>query len=297
MGRNLKLALSAGVALLILAASAVWAADTLRSAEGRRDMPGRGKERMAGKDGRPGKHGRFGKPVIGVITAVDGDTITIKPEIPDWLTGKLSEHEVSMRQLPESISFRVDSSTKAWRGSAESSPADFTAGERVSAILDGDPRSGTATARRITNEATARQFIGKLRERGQERRERGRERKARMEREGRPLIGTITAIDGSTVTIRPELPRFMLDRLAEQGRTAPQLPESLSFTVDHAAQIYRDSASADLSDFSVGEQIGALVKGDLRGGTATAMKLADIETARRAMEQKRGETRPRQQRY
>jgi hypothetical protein len=105
-------------------------------------------------------------------------------------------------------------------------------------------------------------------------------RAAQGKRRGHYAFGTITAINGSTITIRPETPDFVQRRAAAGGRTAKELPASLSFTVDANTTYQRKGRAARLGDYQVGDQVAAVLAGKVSRGEGVALKLLDIDSVR-----------------
>jgi hypothetical protein len=260
MLRNWKIIIVVALLLAALGVGGVYAADA-----------------ASHKAGAHGQRHRA-QPVMGTITAIDGNQVTLKPEVPAWLSAKLEEKGVSLPPLPSSVSFWIGTDTQVYLNSAPASFGDFKVGDRVAARLDGDMQSGEATARRFSDEATAQQRLEGLLQRRQE----------RIAQAGRPVLGRVLSISGSTVTVKPEMPDQFAAKLAERGVGLPQLPESLSFTVGSSATVLKNNAAAQLADFQAGDEIGALVKGDLKAGSGEAVKFMDIASARELLKQKVG---------
>ena len=93
------------------------------------------------------------------------------------------------------------------------------------------------------------------------------------------LFGTITGIDSNSVTIHPEIPEQMRQRMEENGRELPKLPESITVKFNDQTKWYFDGKEGSRTDFSKGDQIVVKVgKGDQN--SAAAEIIADPGTAR-----------------
>jgi len=106
--------------------------------------------------------------------------------------------------------------------------------------------------------------------------------------QGRAAFGIITEISDSILVIEPRIPDLMAERMAERGRSLPELPAELRFTIDDTTEFYLAGESTDASAFAIGDEV---VVAGRRGDsdTSVARKVADPETARQYFEQGMGQ--------
>jgi hypothetical protein len=315
MNRKWKISISVALALALLGLGGVWAAEAGRAADG---------QCARGKGHR--------NAVMGRITAIDGDKVTVKPELPAWVSSKLAEKGIA-----------APADTKAFKNSAAASTSDFAVGDSIAARLDGDPASGTAHAKRMADDATVQALMQKFKERRETRREkrqasgdaaltnwngqqhsglifaanngdgevkgeakqrgegkgqRGEGKRQRGEGGGpgegghraRPAYGKITAISGNTITIEPRRPEWAKQPPGggegREGREQPPMPESITFTVNAETKYgVNGEKGGSLSDFAVGDIIGARLEGDVRSGAGVALAVMDDQTSKKLFEQ------------
>jgi len=101
----------------------------------------------------------------------------------------------------------------------------------------------------------------------------------------RPVFGKILSISADSITVEPMIPQEMLDRMAENGRELPDLPDEITVGIDDSTQFYFDSAEASASAFSVGDEIVIVASGK---DNPMAKKVADPATAREYLKNKMG---------
>lgn len=97
--------------------------------------------------------------------------------------------------------------------------------------------------------------------------------------QGRIAYGEITSIDATQITIKPQIPERMAQRLADAGIEPPELPDELVIGIDDDTQFYRDGEETTWDDFAVGDVvvIGRVMGDD---GPGNARRVADEKTAR-----------------
>ncbi len=105
---------------------------------------------------------------------------------------------------------------------------------------------------------------------------------------GRVAFGIITEISDSILVMEPRIPDLMAERMAERGRSLPELPAELRFAIDDTTEFYLAGESTDISAFAIGDEV---VVAGRRGDSDTpvARKVADPETARQYFEQGMGQ--------
>lgn len=99
-----------------------------------RDKGGRGD---GGPGGPGGPGGERKRPGFGVITAISADSITIRPEIPDFIKARMEERGRELPQLPDSLSGKLSSDTRYFKDSEEASLDDFKVGDKVAILAEG----------------------------------------------------------------------------------------------------------------------------------------------------------------
>jgi hypothetical protein len=112
-----------------------------------------GKAKGRGGQGQAGKP-RGPRPMFGTITAVSSSSLTIRPEVPAFLSAKLPQKGDKLAgELPESITVALGSETKFIVNKQEQSSNPFSSGDRVAIVPQGEP--GSATARIVSDYTSA----------------------------------------------------------------------------------------------------------------------------------------------
>jgi hypothetical protein len=124
-----------------------------------------------GDQGGRGGEGRGPRPIFGTVSQVNGSSITIKPEIPDFLkdmvpAGKGDKRGKFEGKLPASISVSIDSQTKFIVNKQPQSSNPFKVGDKVVVVPAGEP--GSASARIVSDYASAK---ARMQERMEKRKE------------------------------------------------------------------------------------------------------------------------------
>jgi hypothetical protein len=104
-------------------------------------------------------------------------------------------------------------------------------------------------------------------------------------RRSRPAMGTITAISSSSVTIKPELPQFLADKLKERGIEPPKLPDSLTFAIAGDTRFIDKGEKVDSNPFGVGDKVVLMLAPGGAGEQPTVRLIADFETAKKKIEE------------
>ncbi len=106
-----------------------------RGERGEREMgPGGPGARGMGRGGPGGPGGQ--RPAFGAITAINKDSVTIKPEIPDFVKDKLEQHDIELPdRLPESLSMPLDELTVFVNNGAKVNKNPFGKGDRVVLLM------------------------------------------------------------------------------------------------------------------------------------------------------------------
>jgi hypothetical protein len=266
--------------------------------KGRQGQPREGKG-GEGKEGRGGGGARAGV-VFGTLQYVSGSTWTIKPEIPPHMKERREGNGKEMPKLPEKVIVTVNSSTKFWLNGAASSAGAFDTGAQVVVKLDKPLRDGGSVAVAVADPETAREYImEKIKERGGPGGEGGPGRggPGAEGRPGhRPMFGTITAVSASSITIKPEVPQFIKDKMAEkmgqreggagkgkgEGRNRA-LPGSITVSLSGDTKYFENSAEKDSNPFAKGDKVAIMAEGE--PGSATAKAVSDYASAQQRMKQ------------
>lgn len=310
MRNKLMLALLVVLALTALVASAAGAA-------GERD----------GGD-RAGRQ-RLGRPLLGVITARDGDKVTVRPELPDWAVTRLEQRGRELPQLPDSVTFWIGTDTRAFVNGAPAHTSSFKVGDRIAAGLERGKEGKEPTARRIADDATAQQFAAKLGERRTARRERMASGEVRSEREPRgeergprgegggrpphgppPMFGEVLSVSADSITIKPEVPEFVKEHSPEggpggrgegreggprgEGKGAERgpgrdLPEKITIKLTADTRYFIDSKAQTKNPFKKGSKVAVMQSPDSTRQDHIAEAVSDYATAEARMKQRKEE--------
>lgn len=264
-----------GLALVLFAAAGVAYA-----AEGRGQGKGRHQQGGGRREGGPGSELR-GRVLFGTVSSKGGNEWTITPGIPPGMKEQAQERGIELPQLPGSISFNVGPDTQFYYGGDSGSSKDFSTGDEVVVKLNKPWKEDGASAEAIADPRTARDYImEKLRE-GRGEGGPGGPGGPGGERK-RPGFGVITAISADSITIKPEIPGFIKERMAEGGRELPELPDSVSGKLSSDTKYFKNSEKASRSDFQVGDKVAILAEGG-KGGL-TAIVVSDWASAEARME-------------
>lgn len=100
----------------------------------------------------------------------------------------------------------------------------------------------------------------------------------------RPAFGTITAISRDSVTIKPEIPDFIKDRLEQHDMPLPdRLPESLTLPIDDLTVFVNAGEKVNKNPFSKGDRVVLLLaRGD--DDQSFVRAIVDLKTAKAKME-------------
>jgi hypothetical protein len=223
--------------------------------------------------------------MFGKITAIADGKITVKPEIPDWIKQRMEENGRQLPQLPDSISFGVDSNTQYMLKGAPAKLSDFKVGDEIAAMLNGPARKGDAVALRLADAASARQEFEK-RGGGFGGREGG--------PGGRPLFGTVTTVDKNTITIKPEVPDFIAQRMEARGKQPKdKLPAQITVSLSSSTKYFQNSQAVTADPFKAGDKVAIMPAppSDGPGGEAglTAAVVSDYATAQARMKDHAGQ--------
>ncbi len=284
---NKQIGMMVGVLALLLLGTTAWA----QGGQGRRG---------GGADGE-GRQGRLlDRVAYGEIISISAEEIVIIPQIPEDMAQRIQDSGRDMPELPAQLSIMLSEDTKFVLDSGMASIADFQAGDQVVVTRDRD-----GNARSISDLASAQQFMqqragqrgngdGQGRGFGQGgqrgpggpggeggRGGRGGERRP-------PAMGSITAISADSITIAPMIPEEMKQRMQEHGRELPELPASITWSIDSETRYVTIEGRQDSNPFSVGDIV--VVMGPPDDGSAKA--IVSEEAAREHMQQRGGEGGP-----
>jgi hypothetical protein len=252
-----------------VALAVLWSALAVLVAVGPALAAKPGKQRAKGPNGSTAattSRPRRGHYTFGHITAVSGNTITLKPETPDFVAQRAAASGRQPRALPASITFNVDEATTYQRQGQAAKLGDYKPGDEIAAVLAGKVRSGQGVALRLLDISTVQANYGK----------------GKGLFGPRPVYGTVVALNGSSLRIQPETPDFVLARreqrraakAAAAGMPAPaprkthpdkQRPETTA-TLTAQTEYWRDSQRVTADPFKVGDKV-AIYPAAQNGGT------------------------------
>lgn len=79
---------------------------------------------------------RRGRPAFGEITSIDADSITIKPEVPEFIAAMLNERGLPLPDdLPASLTFSIDTHTRFVVDGEQAQENSFSTGDHVAVRL------------------------------------------------------------------------------------------------------------------------------------------------------------------
>ncbi|MCB1217931.1 hypothetical protein KDL44_11085 [bacterium] len=279
---NKTIGIAMGIMVLLLAGSVAWA----QGGPGGRGGNGRGAGQRGGGGGEGRQQRLIDHVVYGEIVSISADEIVVEPMIPEQLSKLAQERGHELPELPAEMAVPLNAETKFVLDSGVASIADFQAGDMVVVVKD---REGNA--RTVSDPESAKQFVEQRMEQrgmgqggfGQGGGPGGRDGERRP-----PAMGTITAISADGITIKPEIPEQMAQRMAENGRELPELPESISWSIDDMTRFITEEGSVTANPFSVGDKV--VVLGPPEEGSA--MAIVDAEVAREKVRELLGEFGP-----
>ena len=236
-----------------------------------------------------GDHAK-GRPIFGEILSISEDSITIAPKIPDFVAEKMAERGMDLpTDLPSEATISLTAETKWIVEGKKGDSSSFAVGDLV-AIVAKPSKDGQRIALKIGDAASAKQFIKpRMQERsGQqgewrgsrdqgERKQRGEQGKNRQHE--MPAFGEIIALDGNSITIRPEVPAFIQAKMKEHGvKQQPELPDELVFTLGEKTHFVVDGEPTESNPFGVGDLVAVIV-GKGKGKSAkTVQAVVDYAT-------------------
>jgi hypothetical protein len=226
---------------------------------------------------------------FGRITSINGSTITIKPETPDFVAERAAESGRKLPELAESISFAVDAATAYQRQGQPARLEDYKVGDEIAAVLAGKVRSGAGVALKLLDVESVRQTYGK-----------GGGVLGR-----RPLYGTVLAVDKTSITLKPEVPDFIEQqraqrraaRAAQAGaptvsparpRHERKLPAESTAVLNAATQYWRDGTQVGTNPFKAGDKVAVYPAPGSTRDSITAASLRDYATVK-AQQSKAGQ--------
>lgn len=244
-----------------------------------------------GNRGR-GPDDRGPRPVYGELIAIDGGSWTIAPQIPEFIEERMEERGRDLPELPDELTVKITERTWFTFAGEDASADDFAVGDMVVVVPRGT-RDGLV-AMHVADAESAKEFIGqRLREmrgdggpggQGMGRGPQG-DRGPGGERGPRPAFGVITSIDGDSLTLAPEIPDFVAERMEEHGRDLPELPDSITVVLGERTRFLVEGEPVDELPFAVGDHVA--VMGGL-DGEHPAFAVADYATVEQHMEEGAG---------
>ncbi|MBN2081229.1 hypothetical protein JW859_03365 [bacterium] len=230
----------------------------------------------------PGPGG--GRLVYGVITQIDATQIVIEPQIPPDFADRMAETGRELPELPEEVVIPLADDTKYRLNGEEADRAAFGVGDTV-VVLRGRGDDGPGAARAVADPDSARQFAERMMgNRGEGRRGQqgpgmrggggmqgpgGEGRGGRMGPGGegpggmlgRPVFGEITKISGDQVTVKIEIPDFIMEKMDEAGRELPaDMPEEITLIVGKRTRYMSGGEMNEANPFNVGDDIAAMTR-------------------------------------
>lgn len=119
------------------------------------------------------------QPLFGTITALSGDSITITPEVPDFVADELQQRGMQVpTDLPSSVTLSIVERTRFAKDGAQVESDPFSVGDKVAIIgWRGRGGEGEPLAAIISDYASAQQKLAELKEKWGERQGIGRDDK------------------------------------------------------------------------------------------------------------------------
>lgn len=271
-----------------------------------------------GPGGRDGQHPGLGRLVYGVITSIDASRMVVEPRIPPGLASRMAEAGRELPELPAEIVLTLEAGTEYFKDGAAASADSFKTGDTVVIVTARDDGE-TRVAQKIADPETAREYIKKRMGEGGPGMRDGDGRGMREgkgwgmrdgegqgmrggdgpgmrdgegrgmrgggpggpggERRGRPAFGEIIAISDGQITIRPEIPEFVLAKMAEHGMEPPtDLPAEVDLSLCDRTRYVQNSEMVDENPFGVGDMV-AIMAGRGAGDMPTAYLMSDWASA------------------
>jgi hypothetical protein len=99
------------------------------------------------------------------------------------------------------------------------------------------------------------------------------------------MFGTITAVSAGSLTIKPEVPDFVSERLpGKGGKLEGKLLASITVALDDETRFIVGEQEQDGNPFKVGDKVAILGAGPK--GEVTARAVSDYASARQRMQQR-----------
>jgi len=272
--------------LLIMALLLCQAASAKEGGQGRGKWRQGQADGQGGPEGGPGGQGeRRGPPpgiVFGTLQSVSGSTWTIKPEIPPKMKERMEQKGRDIPALPDKVTVTVNGSTKYYLNGKEAKAGSFPTGVQLVVKLDKPLREGGSVAQIVADPETARQMImEKFKGRGGEGGPGGQGDGKRP----RPVFGTITSVSSDSVTVKPEVPQFIIDKLPNKGeKLEGKLPDSITVKLDSQTKFVVNSEPQQSNPFAQGDKVA--IVGDGEKGNLTARVVSDFASFQKRIEQR-----------
>ncbi|MCB1187892.1 hypothetical protein KDL29_12060 [bacterium] len=281
-----------GVLVLLLAGSVAWA-------QGGQGRQGGNRQGGRGQDGE-GRQGRLMDHIVyGEILSISADEIVVKPMIPEQMAEMAQERGRELPELPAEMAVEIGADTKFIIESEMASSSDFKAGDIVVVVKDRD-----GIARTVSDKDSAKQFV----ERRMDERGGGGGRGQGFGQGGPggeggpgghggpggqgpggdrrpPAMGSITAISADSITIKPEIPEEMKQRMQENGRELPELPDSITWEISAETRFVGEDGLVDSNPFAVGDKVIVLGPPDAGGAKAIVDAALAHERVRQYLEE------------
>ena len=265
---------------------------------------GRGPRGGEGPAGGDGPRGPRALPVFGEILSITDGEIVIAPALPPGVEERLAQDGREPPELPDRIVISLTDETEFFQDGRKATGGAFSEGDEV-VIIPGPGTDGEPMALRVADPETAKEYLkqqgrgpgrmgqsGEMPERG-DMPSRGRrmgDGEGRMSQGGpggppRPVFGSITAIDGDSVTVKFELPDFVLKHIEEAGGEPPgDLPESVTLALGERTRFVVAGEPVDGNPFGEGDRVAVVLR-PAREGEAVAMVMSDWQSAEERMAQ------------
>jgi len=106
-----------------------------------------------------------------------------------------------------------------------------------------------------------------------------------------PVFGEITSLTAESVTITPEIPAFITERMEERGIEPPddaafELPDEITALIDEETTFFVEGEEVESNPFAVGDKVGMHLSRAEEGAESTALSICDSATAEQRMQER-----------
>ena len=276
---------------------------------------GRGMGNGAGDGTDTGPRAGMGR-VYGEIIAIDGDVLTIRPEVPQELLDRMAERGIEREfDLPDEVKVTIDTETTCMYAGEKATAGDFKVGDVVVAFGakgDGDD----FTARRLADAETAKKFIkermgnrgggmgnrgGGMGNRGGGMGQgfgdgtgmgpgRGNNAAPGIGGMGRHAYGEIISLSADSITIRTEIPEKLAERIANCPDCAlNNIPEEVTLSFADTVKYAKGGEFVDEMPFTVGDTVVIRADGVIADGDCQIVGISDPDSIKAWMKKRGGD--------